>query len=96
MQANLVNGNRKIRRRCDGSINYDFYQARAVRRRTLFHRLSLYGSNCRAQPTHIRSDSDEAHNKPCATLLSYPARPVAEKGLHAELRMPLDACGVAQ
>ena len=39
MQIYLVNHN--IRRQRDGSINYDFYQARAVRRRTLFHRLIL-------------------------------------------------------
>lgn len=39
MQANLANGNCKIRRHRGGSFNFDFYQSRAIRRRTLVHRV---------------------------------------------------------
>lgn len=59
MQANLVNGNRKIRRHCDGSINYDFYQARAVRRRTLFTLIAALvvgaASMARAEPVKFEA-----------------------------------------
>ena len=41
MQANFANGNGRIRRHRDGSVNCDFYRSRALRRRTLFHRLIL-------------------------------------------------------